>query len=221
MKAILPSRNVFIAGGTGYMGKQLISALTTRGHTVRALVRPGSKATLSTSSVIVGDPLRRETFSDHVSPSDTWVHLVGVSHPSPSKAEHFKAVDLKSVEVAVPVALTAKIRHFVYVSVAHPAPMMKAYIEVRTRCEELLFDSGLNVTILRPWYVLGPGHRWPYLLVPIYKLFEKIPSTSASARRLGLVTLTQTISALVYAVENPAEGRMVMDVPRIRALQSS
>src|SRR5437762_2792671 len=41
------------------------------------------------------------------------------------------------------------------VSVAHPAPAMKAYIEVRTRCEELIRTSGLHATILRPWYSAG------------------------------------------------------------------
>jgi uncharacterized protein YbjT (DUF2867 family) len=30
--------------------------------------------------------------------------------------------------------------------------------EARTRCEEMIRESGLNATILRPWYVLGPGH---------------------------------------------------------------
>ena len=42
-----------------------------------------------------------------------------------------------------------------------------------------------------PWYVLGPGHRWPYLLLPMYKLMELLPSTRAGATRLGLVTLEQ------------------------------
>ena len=62
---------------------------------------------------------------------------------------------------------SAGVQHFVYISVAHPAPMMKAYIEVRSQCEAMIRQSGMNATILRPWYVLGPGHRWPYLLLPI------------------------------------------------------
>ncbi|HSQ31732.1 MAG TPA: hypothetical protein VLN49_17865 [Gemmatimonadaceae bacterium] len=27
---------------------------------------------------------------------------------------------------------------------------------------------GVAQTALRPWYVLGAGHRWPYALVPMY-----------------------------------------------------
>jgi len=117
---------------------------------------------------------------------------------------------------ATRVAREANVGHFVYISVAHPAPAMHAYVAVRTRCEEAIRAAGLNATILRPWYVLGPGHHWPRLLIPMYWLAERIPSTREGARRLGLVTIDQMVSALVRAVENPVSGIEIMDVPRIR-----
>ena len=36
-------RNVFVTGGTGYLGRPLITALLERGHTVRALIREESR----------------------------------------------------------------------------------------------------------------------------------------------------------------------------------
>jgi uncharacterized protein YbjT (DUF2867 family) len=84
-------------------------------------------------------------------------------------------------------------------------------------CEAVLEASGLNATILRPWYVLGPGHRWPYALIPLYWLAQRIPSTRDGARRLGLVTVRQMLVALVDAVEHSGTGIRVMDVPAIRA----
>jgi len=210
-------RRVFLAGGTGYMGQRLAKHLSSRSHQVRVLARPGSeKKVNSPCEAVVGDPLRPETFALKVAPCDTWVHLVGVPHPNPRKAELFQSIDLRSVELAVPVALAAGVQHFVYVSVAHPAPVMKAYTEVRKRCEEIIIESGMNATLLRPWYVLGPGHRWPYLLKPIYALLEKVPSTSESAKRLGLVTISQMVAALTRAVEEPSCGIRIFDVPEIR-----
>jgi uncharacterized protein YbjT (DUF2867 family) len=84
----------------------------------------------------------------------------------------------------------------------------------------MIGQSGMNATILRPWYVLGPGHRWPYFLVPIYKLMEFLPSTREGATRLGLVTRPQMVRALVEAVEAPATGVRIVEVPQIRALSS-
>jgi uncharacterized protein YbjT (DUF2867 family) len=211
-------RTVFLTGSTGYMGSRLARLLLSRGHYVKALARFNTASLFNLprdSHPVFGNAVNGG-YESHVAPADTFVHLVGVSHPSPSKAALFRSVDLKSVETAVRAAQLAQIRHFVYVSVAHPAPMMKAYIAVREECEEIIRASGMNATIVRPWYVLGPGHRWPYALLPMYWLMERIPATRESALRLGLVTLEQMLTTLAAAVENPAEGIRIVDVPGIR-----
>jgi uncharacterized protein YbjT (DUF2867 family) len=210
-------RSVFIAGGTGYMGQRLIPRLLERGHEVRALARPGSELKLpSGCTSVTGNALDASSYAQKISPADTFVQLVGVAHPSPAKAAEFRAIDLPAGLGAVSAASSVGIRHFVYVGVAHPAPMMHAYIAVRTECEAAIDAAGLNTTILRPWYVLGPGHRWPYLLLPVYQLAELIPQTRDGARRLGLVTLEQMLNALTFAVESPIQGKRIMDVPDIR-----
>src|SRR5579883_1167511 len=151
-------KEVFITGGTGYMGSRLIPLLHARGHVVRALARQSSASKLPTGChAVIGDALS-EDYRDQVLPADTFVHMVGVAHPSPAKANEFRSIDLRSLRAAVNVAMANKIPHFVYVSVAQPAPAMKAYVAVRQECEQIIRQSGLNATILRPWYVLGPGH---------------------------------------------------------------
>ena len=79
-----------------------------------------------------------------------------------------------------------------------------------------LAASGLAHTIVRPWYVLGPGHRWPYFLLPLYAIAKLLPGTRDGALRLGLVTRAQMTAALVAAVEDPPEGVRVVTVPEIR-----
>ena len=210
--------SIFIAGGTGYIGRPLIQQLVAHGHHVRALVRSGSEKKLPAGCESVpGNALDPVTYASRVAPSSTFVQLVGVSHPSPAKAAEFQAIDRASGLGAVDVARNAGIQHFIYLSVAQPAPVMKSYIAVRAECEKALLASGMNVTILRPWYVLGPGHRWPYALLPMYWLCERIPSTREGARRLGLVTLDEMVGTLVSAVENPSVGARFIGVPQIRA----
>jgi uncharacterized protein YbjT (DUF2867 family) len=98
---------------------------------------------------------------------------------------------------------------------------MKVYQEVRAECESLLRASGMNATILRPWYVLGPGHRWAYLLLPAYWVAERLPATRDSARRLGLVRLDPMLRALVAAVESEPAGVRLVEVPEIRRARVS
>jgi uncharacterized protein YbjT (DUF2867 family) len=95
---------------------------------------------------------------------------------------------------------------------------MKAYLSARAEAERVLSQSGLTATVVRPWYVLGPGHRWPILLVPAYALADLIPGLRAGARRLGLVTLAQMTDTLVDAIERPPNAGMtrLLEVPQIK-----
>jgi uncharacterized protein YbjT (DUF2867 family) len=214
-------RDVFVTGGTGYLGRPLIEALLARGHTVRALTREVSTGSLPAGTVVIkGNALDPEGWMGRVAPADTFVHLIGTPHPNPSKAAQFQAVDLTSIRAAVQAATSAGVRHFVYVSVAHPAPVMHAFIEVRKQGEALVRGTGLAATILRPWYVLGPGHRWAHLLQPLYALARLIPSMRAGAGRLALLPRRAVIDTLVRSIESPPDGVRVIEAPEIRAAES-
>ncbi|HEY1215548.1 MAG TPA: NAD(P)H-binding protein [Bryobacteraceae bacterium] len=209
---------IFITGGTGYIGTRLIPLLMERAHHVTALVRHGSEAKVHAHcEMFIGDALDGNTYGTRLTGHDTLIHLVGVPHPSPAKAREFVAIDLRSAQEAIRVAALTGVRHFIYISVAQPAPVMKAYLSVRAECEALLRTSGLNATILRPWYVLGPGHRWPLMLKPFYRAAELVPFLRESALRLGLVTIDQIVQALIVTAEEPISGIRTLGVREIRS----
>jgi uncharacterized protein YbjT (DUF2867 family) len=214
-------RSIFITGGTGYIGSRLIPLLARRGHAVKALVREGSEEKLTSgASGVIGDALQTDSYTEYVCGADTFVHLIGVPHPSPAKAAQFRDIDLVSIQVAIKAARDTGIRHFVYLSVAQPAPVMKAFLKVRAQGELMIRESGIAATFVRSWYVLGPGHRWAYGLLPFYWIAQQLSSTRESARRLGLITIRQMLDALVWAIENPPNETRVLDVPRIRQIAS-
>lgn len=215
----MSNHTVFISGATGFMGRGLALRLVERGHQVRALVRAGSEGKLPAGCTPVeGNALDEASFAAQIAPADTFVHLVGTPHPAPWKKREFRAVDLRSAEASIVAARQAGVRHFVYVSVAQPAPVMKAYIRVRSQVEQLLAGNGFDATILRPWYVLGPGRYWPLALLPLYWLAEQFEATRAGALRLGLLWREEMIRALVWVIENPVRGMRLLDVPTIRRL---
>jgi uncharacterized protein YbjT (DUF2867 family) len=210
-------RLVFVTGGTGYLGRPFILELLRRGHRVRALVRQGSESRVPDGAErVTGDALRAESFAEAIAPAETLVHLVGTPRPSPAKAAEFLGVDLASIRATL-AAAAGRVRHLVYLSVAQPAPVMRAYIAARQEGEALVRSAGFPATILRPWYVLGPGHRWPVALLPIYAVLRRLPSTRQGAERLGLVTLDQMVAAMIDAVEHPPRGIRVVEVPEIKA----
>jgi uncharacterized protein YbjT (DUF2867 family) len=216
---------VFLTGATGYLGSRLAARLAASGHAVRALVRAGSESRAPRGCAIVtGDALRAETFAPSLRAGDTLVHLVGVAHPSPAKAPQFRTIDLASVRASVEAARGRGVAHFVYVSVAQPAPAMRAYVAARAEGEAAVRSLGVPATFLRPWYVLGPGHWWPFALLPFYSAAELVPAWRETSRRLRPVRLGQMLAALERAVASPppaGAGPRIVDADAIRAASRS
>lgn len=214
------TRRILIAGANGYIGSRLARRLLARGHSVNALVRSAHRLPAGCTAV-TGDALDEHSYAAAACGADTVVHLVGVAHPSPSKAALFETIDLASARIAARAAVTAGVSHIVYISVARPAPVMHAYVDARRRAEEALVASALPCTFLRPWYVIGPGHYWPLTLLPLYKLWECIPATRPAAQRLGLLGIDTMLRCLVHAIENPPQANRAWDVPALRRLAQS
>lgn len=217
MNKNLLNNKIFITGGTGYIGSRLITVLIKNEFEIFALTRKGSEKKLpSGCNVIFGNALDSSDFENQIRPCETYIHLIGTAHPGPWKGNEFRKVDLVSIQQAVPAALNSGVRHFIYLSVAHPAPVMKDYTNVRLKGEDLIIKSGINASFIRPWYVTGPGHYWPNLFIPVYKFLELIPSTRDTARRLGLVRINQINSCILHAVKNPPDGICIFDVKDIK-----
>ncbi len=213
--------NILVTGAPGYIGRPVVSEWLARGHAVRALVRPSSIAKLPKGAeAVVGDALDATTFAKAVAPCDTFIQLVGVAHPSPAKAKEFRAIDLVSVRESVRAASDTTVRHFLYLSVAQPAPVMQDYVRVRAEGERLVRASGMSATFIRPWYVLGPGHRWPVLLLPLYWLWSAFPKHRETARRLYPVTLAAMVRTICDAAEDLPMGVRIIESEEIRAAGS-
>ena len=205
--------NIFIAGATGYIGRHLVPELIARGHTVRALVRASSVSKLPAGAEgVIGDALDGDSFAHHIAPSEVFIQLVGVPHPSPAKAREFREIDLVAVRESVRAVAGTPVHHFIYLSVAQPAPVMKDYIAVRAEGERLVRESGMNATFVRPFYVLGPGHWWPYAFLPLFWLFAD--------PRIYPVKLADVVRVIADAVDRGADGVRVIEAPEIRAAAS-
>lgn len=210
------NKDVFITGGTGYIGTRLIRKLLEKDFYVTALMRKESEGKLPAGChFIFGNALDASTFADKISPTQTFIHMVGVAHPSPSKKQQFVDVDLKSIQESAKAAKDKNIQHFIYISVA-PSNIMKDFSEVRMRGEKLIGENFPNATFLRPFYVLGPGHYWPLSLTPFFGILSLTKSGREKGERLGLVWLGQMVNALIWTVENPTVGIRILEVKDIK-----
>jgi uncharacterized protein YbjT (DUF2867 family) len=215
-------KEIFITGGTGYMGTRLIPLLLARGYSVKSLVRKGSENKVPPGcDHVIADPFDASGFQDQISPGSTFIQLLGVSHPSPKKKEQFKSIDLRSVKASAIAAKHAGVAHFIYISVAQlPTKVMRDYQQCRAEGEQSILSTNIPATFIRPWYVTGPGHYWPLAFLPLFKILEWIPSTSLKAKALRLVSIGQMLKTLLYSVENrPKEKPDIIEINRILKME--
>ena len=199
------------------MGTRLIKALQNQEYVIRALVRKGSENKLPQGcEMITGNALDASSYQNKIEPLSTFVHLIGAAHPSPSKKEQFRKIDLVSIQEAVKATMHANVSHFIYLGVSqYPTKIMKDFQEVRAEGERLLLQTGLKTSFIHPWYVLGPRHWWPILLKP-FLFIAKYAGKKEAVENLDTVTLPQMIRVLLHAIKNPPEKNVVYDVAAIK-----
>lgn len=214
------NRSIFITGGSGYVGSRLIPELLDKGYTVKALVRKGSEQRIDKRCEIVfGDALNANSYSKWVSGCDTFIHLVGVHHPSPRNKKEFYSIDLASIIEAAKAASANHVQHFIYLSVVQvPFKFMLDYQAVRLTGEELIRSSEMNGTFIRPIYIIGPGHYWPLLFSPLLWLLKLFPATRKIVLLFEFVTIKQIIKSFIKAVENPPQGIRIIEIEEINKI---
>ena len=172
------------------MGRRLCGELVGRGHTgARAGPRGIRGAAGRGVKPVAGDPLDGSTYRDAWRAATRWSTWLASAIQVRRRRRSSASIDLASALQAIRWRLRPR---------GSRISCMSAWRTRRRSCGNTLRrgwkrsrrsgESGLNATILRPWYVLGPGRRWPLVLTPLYWLMEAIPSTRDGARRLGLVS---------------------------------
>lgn len=205
---------LIVTGGSGYIGSRLLKALDKNAFRIIALVRPGSEHKIPPGiEIISADVFNPEEWIYRVPGKSIFIHLLGVSHPNPSKSQLFERIDLGALKIVARVAKECNALKIIYLSVAmEPSSLMKDFQAAKRKAEQYIIAQNLSHVFVRPWYVLGPGHWWPYLLWPLFKLLEVLPATAKQSKAFAFVTIRQMITSLVYIITHLDEAPEVIEI---------
>ena len=232
----------FVAGATGYTGREVVSALVAHGAGAIAHVRPDSPALArwrdhfgkvgaevdttpwSESAVLATLARRRPT---HV------FALLGTTRkrarqgaPRAAGRESYEAVDYGLTAMLLRAAVDSGLTpHFTYLSaIGADARSPSEYIRVRGRLEAELTASGLPFLIARPSFITGPDREESR---PMERLAARVVDGVLGAVRMAggrtvhgryaSMSGTELAGALVRLALAPAGGRTVADGATLRA----
>ena len=196
--------NIFVAGGTGFVGEHLIRELLRCGHTVRALVH-GRNALQAGVEPVQGDITRPETFEQHISGCDAVINLVGIIREFPSRGITFEKLHVQATAAMVAAASRSGIMRYLQMSALGTRPnAISGYHQTKWQAEELVRKSGLEWTIFRPSLIFGPHDAFINMLAAQLRFAPVMPVIGSGSYRLQPIHAEDVARCFVRALDMPA-----------------
>lgn len=176
---------IFITGGTGFLGINLVRLLVERGERVRLLVRrEPSRLGLESDLIefVRGDVTNADSIREGMRGCDRVYHLAGWVQVSPWGWETARAVNVEGTRNVCAAAMAAGVSRVVHTSsiattacgtLADPANEESApeeavqgipYYRTKLEAETVVLEHverGLDAVIVNPTYILGPWDMRP------------------------------------------------------------
>src|SRR5262245_22172887 len=144
-------QRIFVAGGTGFVGRMVLRALVARGFLVRCLVRPGSESKLKgfeSIDRVPGDALRPKGLVACAEGCAAIVNLIGIIRERPSRGVTFERLHVQATLNLLAVAREAGVKRFVQMSaLGTRAGATSAYHRTKWKAEEAVRHSDTEWTI--------------------------------------------------------------------------
>lgn len=170
--------NVFVTGGTGYVGQPIVQRLLADGHRVALLTRTESHTDVfaHTVDVIVGDLFDKTALRLGMERADAVVHLVGIIREDKKHGATMRKVHVEGTQHVIDAALHAGVSRLVHMSaLGARSDASSLYHQSKWEAEKQVRQSGLRFTIFRPSIVFGPGGPGPNFISTLASAVKGLP----------------------------------------------
>lgn len=197
------SREVLVTGGTGQLGRPLVTDLATRGFGVRVLSRRLRSDPRTGVTGVIGDLTDGRGLSEAIDGADTIIHCA--SEPNAAGA------DLQAADHLLAAARAAGSPHIIYISIVGVDRVPLRYYREKLAVEARVRDSGLPWTIQR-------ATQFHSFIADVARQLSRLPVVPYPAGvRFQPIHQGVVASRLADLAEAPAAGRVPdLGGPQIR-----
>lgn len=226
-----------MTGANGFVGARVVGSLVQQGHQVVACVRSESGASYFSSAtrVAVGDICSSTSWEGALEGVSTIIHSAAITSVADGSANSMAA--LKEVNIRGTLHLASRaaamgVKRLVFLSsikvngeISPPGQPFRVedasrpeggYAQSKAAAEgglaEIAAKSGLEVVIVRPPLVYGPGVKGNFAaLASLVRLGLPLPLASATENRRSMIALDNLASVLALCATHPAAaGRIFL-----------
>ncbi|MEE8346741.1 MAG: complex I NDUFA9 subunit family protein [Dehalococcoidia bacterium] len=203
---------ILVTGGSGFIGRRVVSRLEEAGHRVRVLARGLRRADLPDGvETVQGNVVSGQGLSQAMEGVQKVVHLVAIIRES--RDQTFRGVIRQGTERTVEAAKVAGVKKFVYVSAigAQDNPTYP-YLHAKWQAERAVTLSGLKHTILRPSIVFGAGDEFINALAGLVRYNPIVPVAGDGKARFQPIWVEDLVTCIVACLDEGAHDGETLEV---------
>lgn len=216
-----------MTGASGFIGTALVRHFVAAGREVYATDRLEPLADLGAARFEVADICQKEQLRPVFEGGDTLLHMAAIASIARAPDDAYEHANVRGTQRVMELALELGFKRVIYMSsstvygipetcpIDEQAPLQPgcAYSRSKLRAEEVARSfgaRGLDVTIIRPRVVVGPGRAGIFgLLFGLMRLNLPVPLVGGGANRFQFTSLSDLVSACELAADRPVvEGRV-------------
>ena len=210
---------VAITGGTGFLGAHLARTLVANGHYAKVLARginnrdPEIRKTPNAAFTPVQYSDEKNLYAAFMG-CDAVAHLVGVNREA--QRGDFNRIHVETTKTVIHAALRARVKKIVYVSYLRARPRaFSAYYKSKWEAEELIRNSGLDYTVLKPGIIYGTGDS---MLTSIKRTLDMLPgvaifpSVGLMEKKMSPIAVEDMVRVLIAALIEDRLSRQTVAV---------
>jgi NADH dehydrogenase len=200
---------IFVTGGTGFVGNEVMRQLVAQGHEIAALVRSGSESKLDMANsgqvnIYPGDVTEPDTLPQAMQGCDAVIQLVGIIKEIPDKGVTFKRLHVAGSRNVIEAAVAQGIKRYLHMS--SNGARLEAntlYHQSKWQAEQVLRDAPLDWTIFRPSLIFGRGGEFVEMLADLIRKLPVVPVIGDGQYRIQPVSVHQVAETYVKALTLP------------------
>ncbi|HYW92884.1 MAG TPA: NAD-dependent epimerase/dehydratase family protein [Gammaproteobacteria bacterium] len=203
--------DIFMLGGSGFVGRHLAAELSRRGHRVRVLTRHEERCrelkVLPTVWVDQGDPYDPSTLAAELEGCDLAINLVGILNETGHPREDFRSAHVELPRLLAEACRRNHVRHVLHMSAlgADASRAPSRYLRTKGEGEAQYRQHGgerLQATIFRPSVIFGPGDSFINRFVGLLRWSPAVFPLACPDSRYAPVYVGDVARAFADSVSN-------------------
>ena len=225
----MAAKRIAVLGGSGFVGRHLVAALTRRGHSTRVFTRRRSRSrsllVMPTCEIVETNAHVASNLEAHLAGCDVVVNLAGILNEHPGAGNRFRDVHAELPGKLVEACRRHGIGRMLHMSaLGVDADAPSEYLRTKFHGEQAAHAAeagGIAVTSFRPSVIFGPGDSFFNRFAGLLALSPLVFPLACPEARFAPVYVGDVVRAFLAALgdETTAGQRYELCGPRTYTLR--